>query len=334
MAQSVVNTHSSEEHTLGNSKRIMRTSDLDSSWIRAQRYKIEKGKGVAYLLLSLMVLATILIHSEIPSIMLLVLLNTANGGVVWYAVWKVGFRGIRVDDYLDYEGKSWSSNEGFKIPSYMIQGIILNLTWLSFIILSGTGHLAYSFPIPFIFALELIVFPLMILLKEEYVILNIEAMDWAFIISFAAAALSVLVNGVGVLGFVAAIPVWIGAGLKSLYDAPNWLPSNFGNEADLTSQTTKEAAHKLASMGPLSNSSRVGILMILQGEKNATFTDLLRDTGMAKSSLRSSLDTLLKAGFISSRVVLSSSDRPRTLFEKTERGGKAVDEYTSFMRKL
>lgn len=302
--------------------------------MRLQRYTVEKGKGVAYLLLSLMVLATILVNAEFPSIILLVCLNLANGVVVWYAVWKAGFRGVRIEDYINaaLNGSFWQNP--WKIPSYIFEGIALNLTWMAYIIFSGLDYLPYAYLIPVIFAFELIYFPLRLHIKEESLILGLNLYDWAFILSFAAAAISVMVNGAGVIGFVAVIPIWIGVGLKSLYDAPKWISDPGKGGDSVMVQSTRQAVQKLASMGTLSNSSRAGILMLLQKEKLATFTDLLKVTGMPKSSLRSSLDTLQKAGYISSRIVISSYDRPRTLFEATGNGENALNEYTAFMRGL
>lgn len=319
---------------IGNRGNTLGHSDVDAKWLRYHTYKIEKGKGVAYLLMSLMVLSTLLANSLFPSFLLLMVFNTANGVLIWYVVWRAGFRGVRFEDYEEF-GKH--SNQRFillRLPLYVLEGILLNTTWLAYIVLSGMGIFPYASVVPLVFVFELVIFPLMLSLKREELVLELGIADWAFIFSFAAAALSVLVNGVGVIGFVAVIPIWIGAGLKSLYDAPNRLSAITEDSGNEVGYSTRDAVHRLASMGTLSNSSRAGILMILQREKVSTFSDLLNITGMAKSSLSSSLDKLQRAGLISSRVVISPSDRPRTIFEATDAGEKAMNEYTAFMRGL
>ncbi len=332
--QPLVDIRREKENLNGSSMETSRLSDLDASWLKIHRYRIEKGKGVAYLLLSLLVLLTLVINNLYPSVLILIIMNTINGAVIWYAVWKAGFRGVRIDDYIAHEERGYLFKKHLQMPRYVKEGLVLNFTWLSYIILSGLGIEEIAFAIPFIFAFELIYFPLRFITKEDEIILNLGVADWGFVISFAAAALSTLISGVGVIGFVVVIPIWIGLGLKVLYDAPNWLESPLQTELNSSGRQTTETVKKLVSMGPLSNSSRAGILIILRKEKMATFTDLLTVTGMPKSSLRSSLDTLMKAGLISSRIAVSANDRPRTIFLSTENGEKAINEYTMLMKGL
>lgn len=91
---------------------------------------------------------------------------------------------------------------------------------------------------------------------------------------------------------------------------------------------------KLSSLGPLTNSARVGILIVLLGVKWATFTDLLLAVKLPKSSLNISLSILQEAGYVTLRTGFSSKDRPRTLVQITEIGEKAVREYAQLMHEL
>lgn len=91
---------------------------------------------------------------------------------------------------------------------------------------------------------------------------------------------------------------------------------------------------RLSSLGPLTNSARVGILIVLLGVKWATFTDLLLAVKLPKSSLSMSLSILQESGYIILRTGLSKKDRPRTLVQITDRGEKAVKEYARLMHEL
>lgn len=103
---------------------------------------------------------------------------------------------------------------------------------------------------------------------------------------------------------------------------------------DETNNPDSSPLEKLSSLGPLSNSSRVGILIVLLGVKWATFTDLLLAVKLPKSSLNISLSILQEAGYVTLRTGFSSRDRPRTLVQITDLGEKAVREYALLMREL
>ena len=102
-------------------------------------------------------------------------------------------------------------------------------------------------------------------------------------------------------------------------------------ESDSTENTP---LGKLSSLGPLTNSTRVGILIVLLGVKWATFTDLLLAVKLPKSSLNTSLSILQEAGYITLRTGFSSRDRPRTIVQITALGEKAVREYAVLMHDL
>ncbi len=91
---------------------------------------------------------------------------------------------------------------------------------------------------------------------------------------------------------------------------------------------------RLSSLGPLTNSTRVGILIVLVAVRKATFTDLLLAVKLPKSSLNTSLSILQEAGYITSHTGFSRKDGPRTVVQITELGEKAVREYAQLMHEL
>lgn len=319
---------SNESATGSKIRDSVKFEDISKELLKIQRFRIEKGKGLAYLLLSLMILVTLIAYSEVNSLLLLIAFNTANGVVIWYAVWRTGFRGVRIEDYLMLSEDGRLEYRTHGLPLFLAIGILLNTTWLVYILLSAFNYTVYAFFVPFIFVFELL-YPLFkYMRKQDELLIGTKAADWAFFLSFAAAALSALIPGIGAIGFALAIPVWIGSGLKSLYDATAMAVGPLPSSKEVPGNT-KEVARKLSSMGPLAFSARVAILLVLEKEGRATFTEILETTGMPKSSLKSSLTALEKAGMVTSRVSLSSTDRPRTVIEPTEKGRKAVSEYAS-----
>lgn len=318
------------ESEVGDERKFAKVSD---ELLEIQRFRIEKGKGVAYLLVAIMVLVTLIVYSLVSSLLLLIVFNTANGVVVWYAVMRTGFRGVRIKDYPTSSKEGELVYKRDNLPLFVAVGILINATWLMYIILSAFNYTFYAFFIPFIFSFEML-FPLFRYVgKQDQLLIGTKVADWAFFLSFAVAALTVLIPGFGALGFAIAIPVWIGSGLKSLYDASDLSSSSIPISISAI-ENTQEIAKKLSSMGPLAYSARVAILLVLERENKATFTEILMVTGMPKSSLKSSLTTLENAGMIISRVSLSSTDRPRTVLEITDKGRKAVREYARVFSRL
>ncbi len=103
-----------------------------------------------------------------------------------------------------------------------------------------------------------------------------------------------------------------------------------GNPANDTSTLVS----KLSMLGALSNSTRVGIMVVLLALKKATFTDILVAVKTSKSSLSTSLSILERAGYIKIEHGFFRKGGPRTVIVITAEGDRAITEYLDLMDKL
>jgi DNA-binding MarR family transcriptional regulator len=171
-------------------------------------------------------------------------------------------------------------------------------------------------------------------------ILQRQIEDWLVVLTLPAiVALSVFhLSLVVILALIA--PVWLGAGIKSLYQSPQSLYTELGSMDDVVKVPTATKAPddrnltELASAGVLSNSARVGILIALQGVERITFTDLLLSLKISKSSLNRSLKILLDAGYIIVHIGFKAAGRPRTFIQITPEGKTAIKDHLETMRQL
>ena len=87
-------------------------------------------------------------------------------------------------------------------------------------------------------------------------------------------------------------------------------------------------------LGPLSNSTRVGILVVLLALKKATFTDILAAVKTSKSSLSTSLSILERSGYVKIEHGFFQRGGPRTIIVITTEGEKAITDYLNIMDRL
>ena len=160
--------------------------------------------------------------------------------------------------------------------------------------------------------------------------------DWLVILTLPALiVLSALrLNQVIVLGAIA--PLWLGAGIKSMYESPQNLYGELGSDSKAqTKKTTDDhSLTELASAGVLSNSARVGILIALQGVERITFTDLLVSLKLSKSSLNRSVKILEDAGYVTVHTGFKAAGRPRTFIQITEGGKIAIGDHLETMKQV
>lgn len=97
---------------------------------------------------------------------------------------------------------------------------------------------------------------------------------------------------------------------------------------------SNEKLQNLVSKGPLSSSSRVGILLVLHGMRWATFTDLLHALELPKSTLNLCLSGLGESGFVKVRTGFLHKGGPRTIVQITDLGQKAIREYIELMNEI
>lgn len=91
---------------------------------------------------------------------------------------------------------------------------------------------------------------------------------------------------------------------------------------------------ELASSGPLSNSARVGIMVLLLGLKKATFTELMLAVKLPKSSLYKSLTMLEDHGLVLIRKEFLHGGRPRTVVQITKRGEELITRHLELMHEV
>lgn len=78
---------------------------------------------------------------------------------------------------------------------------------------------------------------------------------------------------------------------------------------------------------------RLAILTVLLSCQKADFTFLLTTTGLTKGNLASNLDTLEKAGYITSEKA-AEGPRPRTNYSLTGNGHEAIESHWDNLERL
>jgi len=106
------------------------------------------------------------------------------------------------------------------------------------------------------------------------------------------------------------------------------------DETDKLENDTSSLIGRLSSLGPLSNSGRAGILIVLLGLKRATFTDILVAVKTSKSSLSTSLSILERSGYVRTEYGFFRRGGPRTIIVITKEGEEAIIEYLNIMGKI
>ena len=328
--QQVKNAESSDLEGL-----VRQRLEAEEIALRLFRFKGRRGLGVLYSAATMLLLIEI-ITFELAGSALLVIPEILVGVVaVWYATAKSGFSGLaRANESIRLLKGEVNAKERVLL-GILVRIVALNILWVIYNSLVITGYTQFAFVFPVGYAVASTAIFLSRYANKTDIIINWRVEDWVFQFMVAAASIAVLVPWINVLGFVLATPVLIWTGMKSLYDAPKEMLSQFDHEGvEHEESIPKETVQKLTSLGPLSNSARVGILIILMGPRKATFTDLLLASKLPKSSLNASLGMLQEAGYVSTQISFVKNGRPRTIIEITEEGEKAVREYASYMSRL
>ena len=302
---------------------------------RILRFKSKIVRGVGYSSLSVSILLQLLFYELLQSLVLLIPLVAAGAVTVWIIEWKTGVRDISRMYQGVYLLTGRESRGRFVLPVYVMWGILLTSTWIFYIGLEVARYFQIANIIPFIFSAEMILSFIPRSNRRTGLLLDTKMEDWVFLVAFVAAAISVVVPEVGALGFAFAVPLFMAVGIKMLYSAPMEMIANtMGIGEDESSTSDAESVQKLSSMGPLSNSARVGILVVLLGPKKATFTDLRLAVKLPKSSLNMSLSILQEADYVKVSTVFTKSGRHRTIVQITVNGEKAIREYAEYMNRI
>lgn len=163
--------------------------------------------------------------------------------------------------------------------------------------------------------------------------------DWLVVLTLPLMVVLGVFHVSQTIEYAALAPVWLAAGIKSLYEAPESLyeltsKDEFVKRPDVSKHPDERSLSELASAGVLSSSARVGILIALQGVERITFTDLLLSMKLSKSSLYKSIGILEEAGYVTMSKGFKATGRPRNFIQITPRGKAAIKEYLETMRQV
>ena len=200
---------------------------------RLFRYRVRRGLGVFYALIALMPTMGVALYLTVSTVLVV------SGIVVGYlAVWFVsrlcGFSGLtRMQYSLDFlvgERGPTYDEEGYRLVSWsksLLSFILIVLPWLGYSIATQEGY-------PGVAVLILLI-PVATLIRSEISwrregknnarisILEKKVEDWIVIGGSLLIAILAILPGAPVWTWVLASPIFLLAGVKSLYDAPKEL---------------------------------------------------------------------------------------------------------------
>ena len=194
--------------------------------VRLFRFRARRGVGVSYSLSALFILTIAVLIAESASPYLTVAVALAGWLAFWYVRELAGFRGLeRMVSSLDFvdggedlvhERMRWYTN-----PNYMR---LLPVIWAcGYVVasLEGLSLLSGLFVLTWVAQVALV--RVFILSRSHNSILEPRAEDWATVIGIGLILLSGLLTQNLLWGLLIAFPIFLGCGLKSLYDAPKEL---------------------------------------------------------------------------------------------------------------
>jgi len=195
--------------------------DAGEMAIRIFRFKARRGIGIFYGSFSILITASFLLDLFFKSLVLLGIVWIAGGFAVWYL--------SRISGFVSFGRMQYTMSllEDREAEGEWKQGVALVITyanriwpWLLFIVLIGFGYVYIAIWFPLIWVILLLVKWHRGFSKKGSIIIEFKAEDWVFAVSLAIAAFLVIVPGVGLDGFVFALPFFTFASLRSLYSAP------------------------------------------------------------------------------------------------------------------
>lgn len=176
--------------------------------------------------------------------------------------------------------------------------------------------------------------------RRKDVIFQRRIEDWLVVSTFPIMVLLGFFHIGQMIEFAVLAPVWLLAGIKSLYEAPESLYVELTSKDEIvkkpliSNRSDERGLSELASAGVLSNSARVGMMIALQGVERITFTDLLLSLKLSKSSLYKSIGILEEAGYVTMSKGFKATGRPRNFIQITPKGKAAIKEYLENMQKV
>jgi len=167
------------------------------------------------------------------SLILLFIFWIVGGFGIWYISRISGFRSFGRMKYtlilLEEIGKPENKRK-FIIGTSIISFIRSFWPWVFFIILIYLGYVKIAVLFPIIWVVQMALTWFMNFRKEGDEKIEFKPEDWAFLLSLAIAAALVIVPGVGLMGFVYAVPVFTFASIRSLFKAHEELLLEYGTK--------------------------------------------------------------------------------------------------------
>lgn len=303
------------------------------------RFRVRRGIGFYYILLATLPLLVIISEKlstaqYAPSFTILVAL---------LATWLIGrllgmqkfYRMMSTIDLFE-KGKN-SEKLSLKLKRILREGLVIPILPIGLILVFEIASLSI---------LALVVFAAWIVIaiynnvqaysrrKEDIFRRQVE--DWIVVSTLLVVFVLTSVLHLSLLiSLTAAAFIWIGAGIKSIYEAPESLhEEDLVKRAPTSKRLDEQSLSELATTGVLSSNARVGILIALQGVERITFTDLLLSMKLSKSSLYKSIGILEEAGYVTMSKGFKATGRPRNFIQITPQGKAAIKEYLDTMQKV
>jgi hypothetical protein len=216
----------------------LQQQQIDAELIAARlfRYRVRRGLGVFYSLIAIMPVLGIILYLTVP--ILFVVSGLIAGYLTVYVVARFcGFEGLsRMQYSLDFlrgkRGKIYDE-KGYRwiswTKSFASFFLLIAFPWLAYSIADQEGYTTISSIIIMILISSFVLIELCSRPSRKnreskgFSVLEKRVEDWAIIIGSFSIALLANVPGAPVWTWIIASPIFLLAGIKSLYDAPKEL---------------------------------------------------------------------------------------------------------------
>jgi hypothetical protein len=220
---------------LENKELLLQQAEAELIAARLFRYKLRRGLGVFYALIAIMPILGIILYLTVP--LLTVLSGLMAGYLAIYVVARFsGFEGLsRMQYSLDFlrgkRGKVYDEKGYRRISwtkSFASFFLLIVFPWLAYSIADQEGYTTLASVIILILITAFAIIEAISRLRRKKDNKNIgvferKAEDWAIIVGSLSIALLANVSGAPVWTWALASPIFLLAGIKSLYDAPKEL---------------------------------------------------------------------------------------------------------------
>ncbi len=189
-------------------------------------FRARRGIGVFYGSFSIFVMVSFFLSIIYNSLLILLIFWIIGGFGVWYVSRIYGFKSFGRMKYtialLENIGKK-ENVVRFGPRKSIISFLRSFWPWAFFIVLIWLGYIKIAVLFPLIWVFQMALIWLMNFRREGEIEIGFRLEDWAFLLSLAIAAILVIIPGVGLMGFVYAVPVFIFSSIRSLFKAPEEL---------------------------------------------------------------------------------------------------------------